>query len=201
MVDDLVLVIGTLGGVLVGSLVTFGAAKRVSAHPPAVTPAPPADTGEKQLRIQLEAEAKRRRLEKIDDSYGKLLGWLYELEVTTDGVRLATWSKKPDVIHRSLKVVEEWPWQTLRPPRYVASTQHYWSDDVRALVDSFYRDSAPFISSALIRLARLGRAAEHDRAEDDRQAGNLDEAAAKLRKTFARIREQVRRELDLLQSG
>ncbi|MEU5847288.1 hypothetical protein [Saccharopolyspora shandongensis] len=194
MSNELNHIVGVLGGAFLICYVTyfFGIRPALLASDRALQARLVAT--ERRLRLELEADFHRRQHTHLERAYGKLMGWLYELDVTVDGVWIGIHSDNDKATEKTRDLLAAWPWETLKPPEYVASTQHYWSDEVRGLVSKFYSESVPFTAAAKRALDQYQRDDSGYESTEDalkRTWGGRTE----LQGIVSRIRDQVRKEL------
>ncbi|MFC0112625.1 hypothetical protein [Kibdelosporangium aridum] len=194
MGNELTLIVCVLGGVLIGGFLAYYVGIRViliaserNLHAQLVA-------SERKLRLELESDFRRRQQRLLEESYGKLMGWLYELDIAVDGVWAGIHAKEPDVLKDLRITLEEWPWKTLKPPEYVASTQHCWSVEVRDLLTRFYGRSVSFVDAA--------HGAVRQPQEESGDSEILQtavhatwEGRSELQRIIVKIREQARLEL------
>lgn len=184
-----------LAGVAVGSLLSFRATR---ASPPALPSPEPVEAlavVERCLQMKLDADEARRRLEKTDHAYGQLTGWLYELEIDVDGVHVALFSDNEKILRELRKKLDEWSWSTLRPPREVSASQHYWNNDVRDLMGEFYRKMHDFVSWSVRDLNKVLENTQDLTPDSYRASSEFFAAKRELDLVLARIREEVRVEI------
>ncbi|MFI0805271.1 hypothetical protein [Amycolatopsis lurida] len=151
-------------------------------------------SAEQGLKMRLEAEARRRMQEKLEESYGKLMGWFFELDMVVDSVWIGIHSTDQEIIEETRMTLHKWPWVTLKPPQYVASTQQYWSVAVRDLIEKFYGDTVDFVKFAQIVIRSVDDAKDGDDVKDQAME-KVWEGRGKLRESIAKIREQAGVEL------
>lgn len=205
MREEWIVFIAALAGMLAGGAMTFRYAIRAGQASVERSLQAQLHSAEQRLKMRLESETRQRRHEKIEESYGKLMGWFFELDLVVDSVWIGLHSADQGIIEETRTTLEKWPWVTLKPPQYVASTQHYWSVAVRDLVDKFYGDTVDFVRFAQI-VIRSGDDSKEGDDVKDRAMEKVWEGRGKLRESIAKIREQagvelVHPEQDLWQSA
>lgn len=115
---------------------------------------------ETQFRISEERIRQISRIERdkqlranIEEAYSHLGGWLWELDLAIDGMVVNVYSEDNKLTQDTLSEIESWHWWRLRPPKTVASMQHYWSSDVHERVNKIYEHSQPFVGEVKTAIA------------------------------------------------
>lgn len=92
---------------------------------------------ERQADLQISVEAAKRHSEQLEEAYRPMMRWLDEIQATLETVHEALFSENQQDLARAMKIVDEWPFQTLRAPSYTVETGYLWSDAVWAKFGEF----------------------------------------------------------------
>lgn len=166
MLDQALPVLGTLIGALIAGITTYAAGARRAktdleiAERQTKTQVETArqqvesqlEAARQQARVTVEAETEKHRREKLEEAYRHLMTWIDDVEQTVNDVWGGLFAKDPETQARTKHVLDQWPWETLRPAKEAAATQHYWSKEIRDLRRSFSGASAAFHSAAGVAL-------------------------------------------------
>lgn len=106
------------------------------------------EAARQQARATVEVETEKHRREKLEEAYGHLMTWIDELEQTVNDVWGGLFAEDAETQANIRRVLDQWPWETLRPPKEATATQHYWSKEISELRRSFSGASAAFHSAA-----------------------------------------------------
>jgi hypothetical protein len=136
--------------------------------------------------------------------------WLDDIQVALEQVHSAVFSDNQEALRDALTIVDEWPWQMLRAPRYAAETRYLWSNAVDTGLREAFGISAswtPYARPAVLaqmthetRMAALG-AERADRWAQSHPPESEDirgEMWGKQRSVVSRlnsVRNQVRQEM------
>lgn len=194
MREEWIVLVAAMAGMLAGGAMTFRYAIRAGQVSGERILQAQLLSAEQRLKMRLEAEAERRLHEKLEESYGKLMGWFFELDMVVDSVWIGIHSTDQEIIEETRTTLDKWPWVTLKPPQYVASTQQYWSVAVRDLIEKFYGDTVDFVRFAQIVIRSVDDSKGGDDVKD-RAMEKVWEGRGKLRESIAKIREQAGVEL------
>lgn len=190
----LVPILGTVAGTMIGGLLTYAAGvrqKKIDLQLAERQAAVQISLARDQIDGQIAAERDRQRQQKIEEAYGFLMEWLYDLEGVLDEV----WSgvcerEKGAETAKAMEILDEWSWKTLRPPRNTAATQFYWSPEVVDLIEKFRGVSSDFHSSARVALTY-----KESGSENIRRKQPVLEGRNRLLKIIQDLRDQVRGEM------
>lgn len=147
---------------------------------------------------QLEVEREKQRREKTEAACAQLMIWLYGLELTINEVWFGVCSDDADLVGKVQGLLDRWPWETLRPPKEAAATQHYWSEQVRELLSKFNYESASFTSAASVAIKGVDwYPGDKEKAKEGRSKAQSDawESRRRLIGIIEKIRESVHNEL------
>ncbi|GAA1672930.1 hypothetical protein [Fodinicola feengrottensis] len=189
--ETLVAIIGVVG-VAVGALLTHFTGMRQKNIDVALA----VEMASKQVYGQMAAERDRQRQQKIEEAYGHLNEWLYELEEQLVHVWFGmTDGAAPATLTRAQHIIDQWPWESLRPPRKSAATQFYWSPAVWDLLRKFDGASSEFYTNANIGLKFNAGKMEGDDTAVQQYRSIVWPTRRQLLRIIKDIREQVREEM------
>lgn len=154
---------------------------------------------EKQFKAQLGVEHFKMRQERLEEAYSYLMAWLYDIESTIDDIWRHICSEGDDHREAVRKLLRDWPWETLRPPRDAAKMRYYWDPKVEDLLDRFSEESSPFYTHADVANMDINEATRKDRAQKEavRQEYRIEvwRDRSVMRRTIRDIRNIIRDEL------
>lgn len=149
-------VVGTLVGALITGLTTFAANARKAKTDLSIAQQQSKtqiEVARQQANATIEAEIEKHRREKVEESYNELMAWMDDLERTLDAVWFGICATPGEPSEKNAEnILNEWPWETLRPPKSTARSQHYWSDAITELIAEFSGTSAHFHGNAGVAL-------------------------------------------------
>jgi hypothetical protein len=218
LLPQLLAVLGTIAGALVGGLTAYAAGVvksrsdlRVAEWQVEAQLA--ISDGARQTQIAIDRDRQNRQ--KVEEAYGHLMEWLYDIEATIEEIYSGLFTDDEETLIRCVKLIDEWPWETLRAPRYTASIRYLWSAEVSERLGSFMGKSANFTAVALhayiihvpdpvMRRCAPGPTADN-RAESRKRytsnptegmpTGDVWRGRCELLNSIADVRVQVRREM------
>ncbi|MFI1091842.1 hypothetical protein [Streptomyces sp. NPDC020917] len=150
---------------------------------------------ERQCELQFIADRRSRAREELKKSYVDLGIWLHTLERTIDEINAGAKTSRPHVRNKARGILGDRPWSVISPPAALASSEFYWSSEVRKLVTKLEAPYANFISrvSSIIRR----------QSTDEESAENFDQQAWGLRNELISIIHEIKTQAraDLMQDG
>lgn len=117
---------------------------------------------QQQYKLQIDQIDQGQRRVKVQEAYDQLGRWLHRLERTIDEVWFGCASQDKDVEQNARRIVEQWPWETLKLPAEFYSAGFYWSGDVRELIRKFERASVGFTTEAMLALNSKHKVGEQE---------------------------------------
>jgi hypothetical protein len=106
------------------------------------------ELAERQAELQMSIEAAKRHSERLEEAYRPMMRWLDEIQATFEEVHEALFSDNQQDLARAMRIIDEWPFRTLRAPSYTAETGYLWSDAVWAKFGEFSGASVHWHSRA-----------------------------------------------------
>lgn len=189
---QLIAVVGTVGGILLGgataSIAAFWKNRGNSASLEASFKAH-AERIDRFHQESLQALLTRDKIARTDESYRMLSSWLYRLEKTIDDVWEGCCSSDAGARSRANFILDEWPWETLRVPPDVAPFQFYWTSRIQDLIRDFSGASADFVAESRIVMESIP-----DERQDNRALSNIWELRNQLFAKIDLVRSQMRTE-------
>lgn len=152
LLPQLLILIGPLAGAIVGALAVYvvGVRKsKVDLRVAEMTIQTQREIAEGQRKIQIDIDRDRQNRQKIEEAYGHLMGWIYEIEVAIEDICSGLSFGDEAYVVKCMRQVDDWSWETIRPPKYTAATSYLWSDSVRDLLGETGKPSAAFSGAAL----------------------------------------------------
>lgn len=134
------------------------------------------------------------RRQKLEEAYGHLMLWLHDMESSINDL----WDHlcNPGAEHQeaATKLLDDWPWEMLRPPRDAARMRYFWSAKVQDLIGNLNELSSGLLNGGWA--ANIHREATGEEKEKFRR-GQTEfwEHRTKILKTMTDVRHAIRKEL------
>jgi hypothetical protein len=152
LLSQLLTLIGAVAGTMVGGLTAYAAGvhkSRVDLRIAEMNLQTQLGIAEGQRQVQIAIDRDRQNRQKVEEAYGNLMEWLYSIESTTENIYSGLFSDDEEFFAKCMRSIDEWPWETLKAPKYTAATRYLWSDSVHDLLGELGGSSAKFTDAAL----------------------------------------------------
>ena len=146
-----------------------------------------------QYAMQVKQTDLSQRRIKIQEAYDQLGRWLHSLERTIDEVWFGCATEDESTRKHAKRIVDEWPWETLKVPAEFYAAGFYWSSDIRELIRKFEGASAEFTIRAAVAIDE--KDSHHERYEPGSRNGRVWESRSTLLSIIDDIREAARGDL------
>lgn len=146
-----------------------------------------------QAQAQIAAKRDEQLRQAIEESYGLLMDWLHDVEQLMDDLWALLCTEGQEARDSARKILDDWPWTTIKPPKETAHTRFYWSANVNELLREFSGQSS--------RLVNAGNRANHEKCGSDdwerleNPRGEFWNTKNDIRRIFVRIERIVREEM------
>ena len=185
LLSQLLPVIGTVAGTMLGGLTAYAA----GIHKSRVDLRIAEMNLQGQSHVQIAIDRDRQNRQKVEEAYGNLMEWLYSIESTIENIYSGLYSDDEEFFVKCKRSIDEWPWETLKAPKYTAATRYLWSDSVHDLLGELGGSSVKFTSAASI--------AYRVRLSPEVMRKRVDSATVERRqeiKAWADVQEQVKQQ-------
>jgi hypothetical protein len=151
LLSQLLPLIGAVAGAMVGGLTAYAAGvhkSRADLRIAEMNLQTQLEIAEGQRQVQISIDRDRQNRQKVEEAYGNLMEWLFEIESTIEDISSGLFSDDEECLVKCMQSIDEWEWTTLKAPKYTAATRYFWSDSVHGLLGKLYR-SSKFTEAAL----------------------------------------------------
>ncbi len=126
-------VVAALGGALLAGIISLAVAwqqARSSERLTGLQLRAQAQLAETDRATQIAVELAKSRRARLQEAYRTLMLWLDDIQLGLEKVHAAVYAEDQKMLQDAMVVVDRWPFETLRPPRYTAEWRFLWSDAV-----------------------------------------------------------------------
>ncbi|MFC5186030.1 hypothetical protein [Actinomadura harenae] len=152
------------------------------------------ELADRQFQAQRAIEEDKFCRQKLETAYEAVTEWLDGMERLIDEPWGHICADGPEHREAARKIVDDWPWETLRPPLAVSRLSYCWSEEVRELIYSLGGISSKLCFGASV--ANTNREAPKEKQGDYRRAqSEVWESRQDFQVKVAKTRRTIRKEL------